>query len=164
MQRNIFPVHHCFRGMVFWTFSLDFYACVCDRAFITLQETAHTRFAYGSHYFWRQNSNNSKMGWHCSLMWSMLICILWMAFVMEVLELYWGNTSISIQIEGNPSDMFWAVHCCLRETGPHQYLCCTCSSTDWHLSGHIWNGPFSECSLAHVVQGAVVAFSVKFIQ
>jgi hypothetical protein len=35
----------------------------------------------------------------------MLICILHIAFVMEMLELQQGNTSLGIQIGGYPTDM-----------------------------------------------------------
>lgn len=42
---------------------------------------------------------DNEIRWHNVLMWNMLICILCMAFVVEMLEQHQENISISMQLE-----------------------------------------------------------------
>lgn len=59
-------------------------------------DRAHAAFAYGSSYFWQWSSFNNEIRWHDLLMHSMPVCIVCMAFVMGMRQLYPGNTSFSI--------------------------------------------------------------------
>jgi hypothetical protein len=74
------------------------------------QDGAHTTFLYGLHHFSQQSSDNSKTRWHDLQMRNMSIHILCAGFLMEMLELHWGNVTVGIQIRGNPTDVFLLQH------------------------------------------------------
>jgi hypothetical protein len=130
-------------------------------------------FAYSSHYFQQKGSCSSETRWYGLLMQSIPICILCVAFLMEMLEFHWYNTSNGNQTRGSPTGMV-AIHYILRETGAfltpaHISLadavcrinrstrCYTCKYIDKLSSGHIWNRSLSKCSLVYTAWGTVMS-------
>lgn len=105
MYTNSCQVLHHFKVMGFQTLVLICFVCSSSRACTVLRDGVHIAFAYGSH-FQQRSSDIDKLRGHDLLMWNTLICISHVAFVMQMLELCQGNTSICIQIGGNPTEMF----------------------------------------------------------
>jgi hypothetical protein len=66
-----------------------------------------TVFTYDSHYFQWQN-NICRLRYHDLQTRNVLICIFYVAFVLEMLKLHQGNTSI--QNRDNPVDVIETVH------------------------------------------------------
>lgn len=78
-----------FRVMRLTTYSL-FFVCVCDGSSIMSQGGAHIVSSCCTHWFWWESQDN-EMRWH-----NVLIGILCVAFVLEMLELNQGNTTVGI--------------------------------------------------------------------
>jgi hypothetical protein len=64
IEINISPFYYRFRVVAFQIYIVDVLVDLCDGAVMTSLDGILTTLAYVSHYFRRQNSDNSKTSWH----------------------------------------------------------------------------------------------------